>query len=84
MRLNQFDPRSIRVRRGGGGGGGSNMGGAGGLGCGGIVVVLIGADTNSFAYLGRRSTGTKARTVAIVGPDWNGAVPAADQTIRCC
>ena len=43
MRLNQFDPRSIRVRRGGGGGGGSNMGGAGGLGCGGIVVVLIGA-----------------------------------------
>lgn len=46
------------------------------------VVVLIGADTNSFAYLGRRSTGTKARTVAIVGPDWNGPVPAADQTIR--
>ena len=36
MRLNQFDPRSIRVRRGGGGGGGSNMGGAGGLGCGGM------------------------------------------------
>ncbi len=43
MRLNQFDPRSIRVRRGGGGGGGTNMGGAGGLGCGGIVVVVIGA-----------------------------------------
>ncbi len=46
------------------------------------VLVLIGADTNSFAYLGRRSTGTKARTVAIVGPDWTGPVPAADQTIR--
>jgi uncharacterized protein len=43
MRLNQFDPRSIRVRRGGGGGGGTRMGGAGGLGCGGLVVVLIGA-----------------------------------------
>jgi predicted metalloprotease len=43
MRLNQFDPRSIRVRRGGGGGGGSNLGGAGGLGCGGIVIVLIGS-----------------------------------------
>lgn len=44
MRLNQFDPRSIRVRRGGGGGGGgTNMGGVGGLGCGGIVVVLIGS-----------------------------------------
>lgn len=42
MRLNRFDPRSINVRRGGGGGG-TNMGGAGGLGCGGIVIVLIGA-----------------------------------------
>lgn len=42
MRLNQFDPRSIRVRRGGGGGG-TRLGGAGGLGCGGLMVVLIGA-----------------------------------------
>jgi hypothetical protein len=33
------------------------------------VVVLIGADTNSFAYFGRRAIGTKARRVAIVGPD---------------
>jgi hypothetical protein len=44
MRLNQFDPRSIRVRRGGGGGGsGTNLGGAGGLGCGGLIVVLVGS-----------------------------------------
>lgn len=42
MRLNQFDPRSIRVRRGGAGGG-TKLGGAGGLGCGGLVIVLIGA-----------------------------------------
>ncbi|MCL6252104.1 neutral zinc metallopeptidase [Altererythrobacter sp. KTW20L] len=43
MRLNQFDPRRVRVRRGGTRGSGTRMGGAGGLGCGGIVVVLIGA-----------------------------------------
>lgn len=40
MRLNRFNPGSIKVRRGGAGGGGMR---AGGLGCGGIVVVLIGA-----------------------------------------
>ncbi len=40
MRLNPFDPNSIRVRRGGGG---RAMGGAGGLGCGGLIIVLIGA-----------------------------------------
>lgn len=41
MRLNPFNPNSINVRRGGGGG---SRGGvkAGGLGCGGIVIVLIG------------------------------------------
>jgi len=42
MRLKQFRPGSIRVRRGGSGGGGSRMGSAGGIGCGGLVVVLIG------------------------------------------
>ena len=41
MRLNPFNPGSIKVRRGGGGGRG--VGRAGGVGCGGIVVVLIGA-----------------------------------------
>jgi len=46
------------------------------------VLVLIGADTNSFEYLGRRSTGTGARKVAIVGPAWSGPVPAADQVVR--
>ena len=41
------------------------------------VLVLIAADTNSFRYFGRRSSGTQARTVALVGPDWNGAIPQA-------
>ncbi|WP_137679405.1 neutral zinc metallopeptidase [Aurantiacibacter suaedae] len=39
MKLNPFDPSKINVRRGGGGGGGMP---GGKLGCGGIVVVLIG------------------------------------------
>lgn len=46
------------------------------------VLVLIGADTNSFEYFGRRNTGTAARKVAVVGPDWQGPVPAADQVLR--
>ena len=40
MRLNPFNPNDIRVRRGGGGGGGLP---GGKIGCGGLVVVLIGA-----------------------------------------
>lgn len=46
------------------------------------VLVLIAADTNSFEYLGRRNTGTRARRVAVVGSSWAGPVPAADQVIR--
>lgn len=42
MRLNRFDPANIKVRRGGGGGGFPGGGGAK-LGCGSIVLVLIGA-----------------------------------------
>jgi len=41
VRLNPFNPGDIKVRRGGTGGGGRMPGGK--LGCGGIVVVLIGA-----------------------------------------
>jgi predicted metalloprotease len=43
MRLNPFNPGSINVRRGGGGGGGFPGGGGGQLGCGAIVIALIGA-----------------------------------------
>ena len=46
------------------------------------VLVLVAADTNSFRYFGRRSSGTQARTVALVGPDWNGAIPQADEVVR--
>lgn len=46
------------------------------------VIALIGADLDTFDYLGRRKTGTKARTVAVVAPDWHGPIPPADQVIR--
>lgn len=42
MRLNRFDPTNISVRSGGGGGGFPG-GGGGKMGCGTLVVVLIGA-----------------------------------------
>jgi len=42
MRLSPFNPGSIRVRRGEGGGGGFPGGGGGQLGCGAIVIALIG------------------------------------------
>lgn len=42
MRLNPFNPGSINVSRGGGGGGFPG-GGRGGLGCGAIVIALVGA-----------------------------------------
>ena len=42
MRLDRFNPANIRVRDAGGGGGFPG-GGGGKLGCGGLVIVLIGA-----------------------------------------
>lgn len=46
------------------------------------VLVLVAADTNSFRYFGRRSSGTRARTIALVAPDWTGEIPAADEVVR--
>jgi len=43
MRLNPFQSGSINVRRGGGGGGGFPGGGGGQIGCGALVIALIGA-----------------------------------------
>jgi predicted metalloprotease len=43
MRLDEFDPDNIRVTEGGSGRGGFSLGGGGKLGCGGIVILLIGA-----------------------------------------
>lgn len=46
------------------------------------VLALVAADVNTFEYLGRRTTGTRARTVAVVGPGWRGAIPVADQVVH--
>ena len=39
------------------------------------AVQFIDAYENSFRYVGRRTTGTKAGHFAIVGPDWSGRLP---------
>ena len=38
--------------------------------------------TNVFASPGARTTGTGAGSFAIVGPDWEGTIPAGIQTLR--
>jgi hypothetical protein len=38
-------------------------------------IQLIDAYANSFAYVGRRATGTKEGRYAVTGPDWKGALP---------
>ncbi len=37
--------------------------------------------TNSFAHIGKRTTGTKAARFAIVGPNWKGKLPAGARRI---
>lgn len=46
------------------------------------VLAMVGADGDTFEYLGRRRTGTVARTVTVVGPRWNGPIPAGDPVVR--
>ncbi len=36
---------------------------------------LASLDSDNFAYVGKRTTGGKAGSYAIVGPDWHGALP---------
>ena len=45
-------------------------------------IQLIDAYANSFTYVGRRVTGTKQGTYAIVGPKWQGTLPAGVQRIE--
>jgi hypothetical protein len=45
-------------------------------------IQFIDAYANSYAYVGRRTTGTKKAIFAIVGPDWKGTLPAGLQTIH--
>jgi len=39
-------------------------------------IQFIGGDTDDFAYVGTRATGTEAGTYLIAGPDWNSEAPA--------
>lgn len=47
-------------------------------------VQLIDLYTFNFAYLGKRTTGSKGGNFLIAGPGWNGEKPAnIDQVVRC-
>ena len=39
-------------------------------------IQFLDAYANTFAYVGRRATGTKEGTYAVVGPKWKGTLPA--------
>jgi hypothetical protein len=45
------------------------------------AIQLLDAYENTFAYVGRRETGTDAGTYVIVMPDWNGSLPAGAKRI---
>jgi hypothetical protein len=44
-------------------------------------IQLLDAYANTYAYVGRRATGTKEGTYAIVGPNWRGTLPSGVQRI---
>jgi hypothetical protein len=44
-------------------------------------IQLIDAYANTFRYIGRRATGTKEGTYAVVGPEWKGTLPTGIQRI---
>ena len=46
------------------------------------LIPMIDAWTNTFASPGKRTTGTDAGNFAIVGPGWNGTLPAGLKTIE--
>jgi hypothetical protein len=39
--------------------------------------------TNSFAYVGLRTTGTREQRYLVVGPDWRGSAPPGSKVTRC-
>lgn len=45
-------------------------------------VQFLDAFTDTFAYVGRRVTGTKEGNYAIVGPDWRGTLPKGVKSIK--
>lgn len=46
------------------------------------VLQILDAYTNTFAYVGRRTTGTHPGNYAIVGPGWHGQLPAGVKRIQ--
>ncbi|MBA3263903.1 MAG: DUF1254 domain-containing protein, partial [Thermoleophilaceae bacterium] len=46
------------------------------------VIQLLDAYSNTFAYVGRRTTGTRAGSYAIVAPGFNGGLPAGVKRIQ--
>ncbi len=46
------------------------------------VIQFLDAWTNTFANIGRRTTGTGAEKYAIVGPDWKGILPYGTEVIK--
>lgn len=46
------------------------------------TLQMLDAYTNTFAYIGRRVTGTRAGMFVIAGPGWSGHVPAGVRVIR--
>jgi hypothetical protein len=46
------------------------------------VIQLLDAYSNTFAYVGRRTTGTKPGSYAVVPPGWQGSLPAGVKRIQ--
>ena len=44
-------------------------------------VEIAGFDSDNFAYIGTRATGSKAASYALVGPDWKGKLPPGVKTL---
>jgi hypothetical protein len=47
------------------------------------MVEIVDMWTNAFAYVGGKATGYKGGTVALVGPNWRGTLPAGVRRINC-
>jgi len=45
------------------------------------TMEIAGFDSDNFAYVGMRTTGTKVGNYAIVGPSWSGTLPAGVQQL---
>jgi hypothetical protein len=46
------------------------------------VIQLLDAYSNTFAYVGRRTTGTRPGSYAVVPPGWKGSLPAGAKRIQ--